>query len=414
MKYKTETYPDRTHVMAETWYGSHQVYKTTVSGGYNTISYDGGPMYSGGKLNWKYCDHVRFDPAPPPPGGIVQTGSIGTGKYFVYPPTAPSGAPPVPTDELIGAAFEKLLNQVDLNCKDSVLIYSGLLQALPLAGLALKGVSMLNRAARRLRKDLRRQPFTTVVRSLISADFVNRFVIQPTIADMQKFHHAVDYVCNVLKTARERNDNGRTAIEGEERSVDEHTESSGQLVTPYLDPTFYAVCDSVVDRSVSVKVKALADIRYNIPAISPIQLWATRTGITKPLESAWDLVPFSFVIDYFFRAGDFIAEASNAVASQDALVGEIMRIRGAWVMSTSKSTCTVKVVGSRRKRGSMDGYAISGSSTAGRVHFTRVPASFAFLESGLLAPDRGLIHCDLTRTRLRTLAELFVQARLRR
>lgn len=62
------------------------------------------------------------------------------------------------------------------------------------------------------------------------------------------------------------------------------------------------------EETVSMRVKA----RYQVKNAAVKRL--SQLGITNPLEVAWELVPFSFVIDWFIPVGDFIS-------SLDALVG---------------------------------------------------------------------------------------------
>lgn len=43
-----------------------------------------------------------------------------------------------------------------------------------------------------------------------------------------------------------------------------------------------------------------------VQCVNPNVALATRCGLTNPLEIAWELIPFSFVVDWFARVGDFI------------------------------------------------------------------------------------------------------------
>jgi hypothetical protein len=220
-----------------------------------------------------------------------------------------------------------ILDQINLNSGESVLLYSGVLQAVPLVGAAFKFTSILNRAARKLSKSFRRKPFTTVVKSLIALDFVDRFVISPTIDDARKFMDATNYVLRKLETARERSTHV-FALESGVKTVLEKSE-----VTRYMYQGGYSGTIRVrqtTERYIEDKAFALCEGTYDMTGDAPLKLWAHRVGLTRPLDSAWDLVPFSFVIDYFTRAGDFISALSDEMSSVNGLSGSMVKIRDLW------------------------------------------------------------------------------------
>jgi hypothetical protein len=299
--------------------------------------------------------------------------------------------------------WDQFYDQLDLNCSDGVLLYSGILQAVPLVGGALKGVSLLNRAARNLSKSFRKQPFTTVVKSLISADFIDRFVISPTIDDMRKFADASDYVLRVLETARNRDAELYTALQQEAGTTSaESTDSwSGAQGAVQWRLAYNHKSEA------KAKLAVLARVTYDLHAINPIKLWAARTGLSRPLDSAWDLVPFSFVIDYFTRAGDFISHVSDSLSNQDSLKPSCCIITDAWIMQTRKATSRVKGIG--RKQSHVDlyvPYSTEAEVSSGIFTRYRVPI---MSESGFW--DRGgFIQPNLSTVRARTLAELYIQS----
>jgi hypothetical protein len=302
--------------------------------------------------------------------------------------------------------WDGIWDQVDLNTGDSVLIYSGILQSIPLLGGALKGVSILNRAARRLKKDLRRKPFTTVVKSLIQADFINRFVVKPTIDDMQKFADSFDYVLRVIKTAHERNAELQTAFETEVTNVVSRSS--------YDQDYGYAFCrlrgTTIYESKASAKLKVIAKVTYDTDVINPLKIWAKRVGLSKPLDSAWDMVPFSFVLDYFVRAGDFLSYVGDKLADDDGLKGRIAGVFDAWLMQTRtteyKFSYTASPYSSYWCDFTCDNEPII--SSAGEFTRTRVP-----IMSASSFWDNGVVSVNLSSTRKRTLAELFVQSKLK-
>ena len=303
--------------------------------------------------------------------------------------------------------WDKFYDQINLNTSDGVLLYSGILQSIPLLGGALKGVSVLNRAARRLKKGMLNAPFTTVVKTMISYDFIERFVVKPTIDDMQKFADSFDYVLRVINTARSRNAELATAFETEATNV---VSRSIQESGPYS----YGFCrvrsSSVEEHVATRKLKILAKVTYDQDVISPFKLWAARAGLSRPLDSVWDLVPFSFVIDYFFRAGDFLSSVSDKFSDQDALKGRVSVLHDAWLMEKLQVTHKSKLQLSPYSSYWVDFRSSDPEIESSRGVFTRAPVDI-MSESGFW--DRGgFVSPSLSNTRIRTLFELALQAKL--
>lgn len=316
---------------------------------------------------------------------------------------------PAPASELppLSDLWSSIWDQIDLNSGDSVLLYSGILQAIPLIGGALKGVSLLNRAARKLTKDLKRKPFTTVVRTLIQGDFINRFVVKPTIDDMQKFANSFNYVVNVVNTAHARNVELATAFSAEASNVISETVRDRRI-----NHLFARVLGKEVSRvTASRKLFMLAKVTYDQCAIDPIKLWAKRVGLTKPLDSAWDLVPFSFVLDYFTRAGDFISGAGDIIADQEGLVGKVASVYDVWEVSSRKREIQftpeeIRPISSYWSITASSNQPITTSVGVFDRHRTEIMNDTNFW-------DNGFVNVQLSTIRARTLAELFVQPRLR-
>lgn len=386
----------------------------------NKIVYDDGPKYVGHKLLWKECAHTRTYEQPNPNTLLIAENADGRYRSCWWAPTPrstdiPSGMPssvPNPDDAINHCVFQ-IMEDIDLNCNDSVLCYSGLLQAIPLVGGALKGVSLLNQAARRLRHSMRRKPFTTVVRSLISADFIDRFVVRPTLDDINKFIHANNYVINVCNTAAYRTGSMATSFEAKSKTSSYMKSNDIESGAIYDPSSVHFFGRDTFECSTEVKTKVLCKVNYNTAAIDPGKLWMARTGMSKPLESLWDLIPFSFVIDYVTRAGDFITGFSNALVDQDALTGRIGHVFDAWAMVKTFRGCTRKYGDSEYRLAGKELFANYGSAWCGTKGFWRTRVPFGFLTGTLLAPDRKFFHCDLTTVRKRTLAELLIQAKLR-
>lgn len=389
----------------------------SVSVGSDTITYGEGPSKRDGHCIWKPCWHDY--------GNQIVIGkpveySTKIGTYANQPgwlvPSVPSPSYLSLSGHLqptIESTYDKIWQQLDLNCNDSVMLYSGILQAVPLVGGCFKFVSIMNNLGRKLAKGLRNQPFTTVVKSAISADFINRFVLRPTLDDAAKFISAHNYVVNVMNTAYERNSQLPTSYEM--TSSDMTTERTAQTRTVSEGSGGFGsvTLKGVRERKAGyeTKVFVLASASYNTSAIDPVKLWATRLGVNRPLDSAWDLVPFSFVVDYFTRAGDFISSIGDRLSDQDALRGRIQKVYGCWSTETKQQTDTFTV--SSATCDSSYNYLISSpeGSTYGWKKGAFVRSPFNPLSAPTESPS-GFFRLDLSSVRVRTLGELYLQMKV--
>jgi hypothetical protein len=164
---------------------------------------------------------------------------------------------------------------------------------------------------------------------------------------------------------------------------------------------------------VESKLFLLAEVAYDTAAIDPVKLWATRCGLTRPLESVWDLVPFSFVVDYVTRCGDFVSALSDEMSSQDGLRGTFTRIYGCWgtnrLFSETEWADMTKVLSTSSYMVDYDVFS-PGEVTRSTSQFERK----ALCPWGLLTQNvNEFTHWGMSQTRYRTLLELFLQAKLR-
>lgn len=311
----------------------------------------------------------------------------------------------------ISSVYAGIWDQLDLNCHDSVLLYSGILQAIPLLGGCFKFASVMNSLGKKITRGLRKQPFTTVLKSAISLDFIDRFVVSPTIDDAQKFINAHNYVINVLNSAYERSGQLPVAYRMSQKDMRSTTTRTSSTVRGWGSGFSGVRFEGLQTREAGFQtdIAVLASAAYNTSAISPLKLWAARCGVTKPLDSAWDLVPFSFVIDYFSRAGEFIAGAGAKLSDQDALRGRLQKVYGCWSMRTTIQRETFTADSAFSLDNSPIVSFVPGTSSARTGSFIRSPLN------PLTEPEdpKGFFRLDLSPTRVRTLGELFIQAKMR-
>lgn len=376
----------------------------TLPASADIISYDEGPKYTPlRRLNWKQCTHTWSNNHQ---GRTFSVDFDEYGQHTTYRKYQFLSVPPAPSGVYDHGVVQDVVGQLDLNCSDSVLAYSGIIQAIPMLGGLFKLNRVLKEVSRHLKKGLRQQPFTTVVKSLISLDFIDRFVIAPTLDDARKAADAMNYVIRVIQTAHERN-SAPFALQSQrvsgsvKSSVVRDDQWSGRLKW---------VGERVVRSTVTSKAFLLVEATYDTNAIIPLKLLAARLGLTKPLDSVWDLVPFSFVVDYFSKAGDFISALSNEMSGQDALRPRITHVYGAWGSLKSESSYTFTTSSVTLDAPVSNKSLEPGIETMSSGYFSRFPLETADLFGSFdVFPSLGL---DMSLRKFGTLAELFLQAKL--
>lgn len=403
---KTESVGSTTDIYSAKWNSS------------DTIRYQSLPKYSDGRLTWKECHHVRNSCVR----GALYSGSyvntIVNRKVIVeclYPNRSDPGYPSgkvlkVPVDEL----FDQFYDSLDLNCHNSALLYSGIVQAVPLLGAATRVNSVLRRLARKLSSDLRRKPFSTVIRSAISLDFIDRFVVKPTLDDMHKLQTSVDYVIDTLRRAWERSGSTIPYCVKLDKS-DVQQDSIQKLSNTYGSETIVSARVRK-SRVCTGQLNALATVYYKPEEVRPIQLWAARCGLTKPLGSIWDLIPFSFVVDYFFRAGEFIDGVDNIISDQDGLKGRLGTLHSLWLSTKVGKSVSYEAlsVSPRNPRYVREFHVAGGTCSVENTVFDRRPVSLnEYSQGGFWDEKWASFAPSLSVTRKRTLVELFLQRKLR-
>lgn len=124
-----------------------------------------------------------------------------------------------------------------------------------------------------------------------------RYGITPTILDV---YGAVEAI--------EKADNGtydryNITVRGKSQSEQKSPKVLSQTDTSF--GRFYTVpCTETLRQN---RLKYGARVRYDATQRSSTYLRLSEVGVTNPLEVAWELLPFSFVADWFLGIGDFIS-----------------------------------------------------------------------------------------------------------
>jgi hypothetical protein len=307
------------------------------------IEYADGPKYVDFHSNWKRCSHIKTNVL----GGTAATMQVldtRTGYRNATEQFSPINDKKVLIPEQISGvnnhvtntAVALLQDKFDLNCQDRVMGYSYALDLIPWLGPFLKASSVLNRigkwAAKRGRA-YRKRPFTMVVTDAMRADLINRFVIQTTIADTRQILTVYERCQRAWEQAHMRNQ-GWTTLTAQ-ATTSKITETGTTGYKPVWSNYSWPFLEWGFNREVGVtsKVYAVLRLEYDIAKADPVRWIAQALGITTPLESVWDKIPFSFVCDYFFRVGDLIERVSHLDSSQDGLYGKVCDIAQVWATS---------------------------------------------------------------------------------
>lgn len=310
------------------------------------IEYADGPKYVDFHSNWKRCSHTKayvcsgtaaymlvHDTRPP----IWRDYTVQT-----CPVTSPNRLSPEVIqgvdNHVTNTAVALLQDKFDLNCKDRVIGYSYALDLVPLLGPFLKASSVLNRIGRwavKRGRAYRKRPFTMVITDAMRADLINRFVIQTTIADTRHILTVYERCQRAWEQAHLRNAGWTTLSAEAEASTTIETGTASYK--PAYNNLSWPILEWGFSRQLGITSKVYATLRleYDIAKADPVRWVAQALGITTPLESVWDKIPFSFVCDYFFRVGELIEYVSHKDSSQEGLYGKVCDIAQVWATSTS-------------------------------------------------------------------------------
>jgi len=118
-----------------------------------------------------------------------------------------------------------------------------------------------------------------------------RYAIRPVVYDM----------CDVVKALKRNRD--KTPLRQTYRSGASDSCTASQVVMTHQNPGYYEVYGmKVSSRIFSARTGVLAAI----DALTEATIW----GLDQPFTAMWELVPFSFVVDWFFNVGKTIASWS--------------------------------------------------------------------------------------------------------
>jgi hypothetical protein len=87
------------------------------------------------------------------------------------------------------------------------------------------------------------------------------------------------------------------------KTYSDSNQTSSTSENKYTDDAGDWTYDAEVIKTWSKDVSVRAGILTQLDEVSPLSIW----GITEPIEAIWELVPFSFIVDWIFNVGDVLA-----------------------------------------------------------------------------------------------------------
>lgn len=164
----------------------------------------------------------------------------------------------------------------------------------------------------RLKQALRK---TMSEKALMEEYLFTRYALRPLMYEAQSY---VDVLCNKTLLKRQTYRSFRTL---------DATPVTTENVTLFSSGAGTLIGTQYATRNVEIRggVLCTLDIDNNIG----------RWGFTEPLEGIWELVPFSFIVDWFFNIGKFIASWTPNFGIQKL---------ASWIVVTDMTTLTSTVV----------------------------------------------------------------------
>lgn len=203
------------------------------------------------------------------------------------------------------------------------------------SGLAKRAFEDVKNLVKHAKKVKGKDSFT----KLLAGDYLNtQFGWKPTIADAKALYDGIKNIDEKLKDLIARQNTVQSAHYSEEYTVDGRKINESNQFEDRLE---YEIS--------SYKMKLTATMKYsykidNLEAMSKEALkyraYLDMLGFNNPLRTIWELIPFSFVLDWFIPVGNFLEQfAGNWIQTT-------IKVRDYCISykTVSSPTCTIYCV----------------------------------------------------------------------
>jgi hypothetical protein len=167
-----------------------------------------------------------------------------------------------------------------------------------------------------------------------SAYLQQKFLVVPMVGDMLKLMRGVDQISRRIEVIR------RLAGKGYRKTTDHGSYSAFQVFPGYIFQSEGALLGADVAVSTSVHVKC--HIRWRVGTdyfdylhATPAEIRAIATrcvyGLTMDFSTLWELMPWSWLLDWYFNIGQFLKATRNIIP---AVVTDVCPMRTTQTRST--------------------------------------------------------------------------------
>lgn len=367
-----------TRVHVWTQYREPDTYENTASYPLDItdkIEYDDGPQYLNGHVKWKRCVHQglqelegacritnwwigrysspkRWNMRNLAGGTSANSYKSGFGNLI-------SSLPEVDLTDL----KEKFRTELSGNLESNVLPITDLYQ------LFRKGKLIRNLADQgKVFYDLfHPKNIKDLVKKASNAHLVWKFGVVPFTRDALNIMNLASTVDAHLQKLRAKTTSASDSWAVASTQDNSKWESAEGSISLYNGQIFYK---DLYERYVGARMFFRARLTYNTSdAVRTSLLW-DATGFRNIASTAWDLIPWSFVIDWFVSVGDFLSELETYYFHNTPLE-KVEELRDVWVCTTQKlvKERTLTRI-SNQGGGSYSGTALGGFKY---IRFTREP-----------------------------------------
>lgn len=211
-------------------------------------------------------------------------------------------APVAPESDLLDLALSKAWSNVSLNeAQGMVMIAESEKTVASLVSLTRRFIRILKKVKK---LDVKGLYGELTPKELADRYMELRYAIRPLLYDINGTIKALKYEAEKSPL--------RTTFRGNEFWSDETSQESHRHNGDFLS----AVRTQYILKRAKTSFDVRAGVLAELDTLSSLPVW----GMTEPLEALWEIVPFSFIVDWFFNVGDTIAAFTpnfglNALAS---------------------------------------------------------------------------------------------------
>lgn len=381
----------------------------------NKIIYDAGPKFDNKHPKFKGCSHTKtvlyplrstlegaFNPINVL-GGYVRRYEGQLHTPFVPNAFARFGSKST-TFPSYSEVYEGLQNEIDGNMTPDRMFLSTIFEFVSGKGLVKTLTDMFSDARKTIKNPNR--TFKEVAKTSVNTDLGYRFGVAPVIGDVKALLGVLSKVQEHVNNLSSRS--GKDLVY--KHTISKSLSESEDAVTGYVSRVPYtgnipitATHEFVVKRTMFVR----ANVKYSVSDSTFAAQILRDLGFMSPLATAWDLLPFSFVFDYFVDFGSKLTELENRISGVlTKPANKVANLTSVWV--TDKIEYKTSVNGGIKFHNSAytkHCQRLNGGVTYRKTVFNRYPLSPEHLAN----TNSWELNTSLTARQHQTILELLVQ-----